>query len=822
MLGLNFAIRITNQLKNFSMLRHAITIAYRNALKHLNYTIINVLGLALGISSFIFIAIYVSDEMKYDKFHENADQIYRMNRLYNSNDINEDACTCSFPLAPAIQTDYPDMVKNTVRFFDLQRGKILFENRENPDQIIKFNEEWFYMADSTVFDVFTFPFVAGDPETALDRPNTMVITESTAKRYFGDEPALGKSLWAEEQAPVEITGVIKDLPDQSHFNIDILVSMATFREIVGGTLPQTWIWNPCWTYIQLNDNVSPESLEANLDQFYLNHYPDFQNQDVKLYLQPLTDIHLHSNHEYEMHPNGSMLYVKILSAIAIFVLILACVNFMNLATASSAGRAGEVGLKKVYGAGRSNLTFQFMGEAIFYTFLAFIISVITVEILLNTFNNFTGKNIPQGIFLNPANILIGLGLVLVVGFFSGSYPAFFMSKLDSKRLKESFSKGAKAGLARKGLVVFQFSISIALIIATFTIFYQLKFMRNAELGFDQKGVIIVPTTFQIIQQYDAFTNELKQHSEINYVTGMEDVLGVNHNTRPFVVEGLDPNTAYYFPAFIVRYDFVETFGIDVVAGRSFSTDFPSDTLTGIMINETMVKNMGWTNENAIGKKVVSDGDERVIGVFKDFNALSLRKPIGNFLLDMMPPRRGGGGLTRYLAIKVNSDNYPELIKFIQSKWEEFAPSRPFEYFFLEDKLDQQYRDETKFSKISLILTLLAIIIASLGLVGLTSFLIERKTKEISIRKVHGAPLSAINRLLNKEFMSLILLAFLISWPVAFYGTKDWLESFSKHIPIQWQLFILSGVITLILAFLIIIVHAIRAYSINPADTLKYE
>jgi len=804
------------------MFKHAIIVAYRNALKHLNYTVINVLGLALGITSFIFIALYVTDELKYDQYHENAENIYRMNRLYNSNDIDEDAATCSFPLATAIQTDYPDMVKNTVRFFNMQRGKALFENRENEDQIIKFNEEWFYMVDSTVFDVFTFPFVEGDPETALDRPNTIVITESTARRYFGNESALGRTLFAEEQAPVEITGVIKDLPSQSHFRIDILISMATFRDMVGGTLPQTWIWNPCWTYIELYDNIEPEALEANMDQFYLNHYPNFQDQDITLYLQKLTDIHLFSDHEYEMHPNGSMLYIQILSAIAIFVLILACINFMNLATASSSERAGEVGLKKIFGAGRSNLISQFMGEAVFYTFIALLISVITVEILMNSFNNFTGKDIPQGVFMDPVNILLGIGLVLIIGFFAGSYPSFFMSRLDSRRLKESFSTGARKGLARKGLVVFQFSISIALIITTFTIFNQLNFMRKAKLGFEKEGVIVVPTVFQVIRQYEAFSDELKKHNDIEYVTGMEDILGVAHNTRPFVVEGLDPNTAYYFPAFMVRHEFVETFGIDVVAGRSFSRDFPADTMHGIMINETMARNMGWSNEDAIGKKVTSDGDERVIGVFRDFNALSLHKPVGNFLLDMVGNPRGANGLTRYIAIKTNSDNYKQTVKYIQSVWEAFAPTRPFEYFFLSDKLDQQYRDEAKFSKISLMLTILAIVIACLGLIGLTSFLIERKTKEISIRKVHGAPLGAINRVLNKEFMILIGLAFLISWPVAFYGTKDWLESFSKHIPIQWHLFILSGVITVVIAFLIIVFHAVRAFRINPAETLKCE
>ncbi|RLD25459.1 MAG: hypothetical protein DRI70_07095, partial [Bacteroidetes bacterium] len=627
------------------MFRHFITISVRNILKHLNYSIINILGLSLGITSFLFILIYITDELKYDRFHEGYEQIYRMNRLYNSNDINENAASNSFPFGPALAEDYPDMVKSVVRFFDFQVSQMLFENREDSLDIIRFNEEWFYLADSNVFEVFTFPLIEGDPESVLDRPNTLVLSETTAKKYFGDESPIGKSLTIEEQGIMEITGIMKDLPKQSHFKIDLIGSMSTFRQQAGGQLPGGWIWNPCWTYVQLHDQIEPEQLEARMPDFYLAHYPEFQDQDITLYLQALKDIHLHSHHEYEMHPNGNISYIRILAVIALFVLLLACINFMNLATASSAGRGKEIGMKKVIGARRRQLTFQFLGEAIILTTIALLVAAIAIEILLPLFNNFTGKEIDRGIVIQPWSLLGGLGLILIVGLLSGSYPALYLSSLDTSHLKGALSTGSSSGFARKILVVVQFLISIALIIGTISAYSQLNYMRKADLGFSRDQVILLPAKFNLARQFEAFSGELLNHSDITYVTGMEDVLGVNHNTRPMVIEGMFDDQQFWYPAFLVRYDFIEAFDIEVVEGRGFSRDFPSDTSEAIMINESMVKHLGWDNQEAIGKVIRSDGNERVIGVFSDFNALSLHKPVSNFVLDIMGNANGRAFLT---------------------------------------------------------------------------------------------------------------------------------------------------------------------------------
>ena len=804
------------------MLRHLLTIAIRNILKHFNYSILNILGLAIGISSFLFILIYVTDELKYDRFHENHENIYRMNRLYDSNDINEDAATMSFPFGPALADDYPDMVKSMVRFFDFQVSEMLFENLEDTTNVLKFNEEWFYLADSNVFQMFTFPLLEGDPATVLNRPNTIVLSESTAKKYFGDTPAIGKSLRMEEQIVFEVSGIMKDLPEQSHFKIDMLASLSSFRALQRGQFPQTWIWNPCWTYVELYDNITQEQLEAQLADFHLRQYADFKDQKITLYMQPLADIHLQSHHEYEMHPNGKLSYIKILSIIGIFVLILACINFMNLATASSSGRGKEIGMKKVAGARRAQLRTQFLGESMIITFLALLLAAIMVEVLLPLFNNFTGKSIDTGIVIHPGSLAIGLLLLLVVGLLSGSYPAFFLSRLDTSHLKGALATGAGKGMARKVLVVVQFLISVALIIGTISAFSQLNFLRKADLGFDRDQVILLPTKFNTALHFERLSEELKKHNQVISVSGMEDILGANHNTRSVVVEGMFDDQAFWYPAFLVRYDFIETFNIQVVQGRSFSRDFPSDTSEAIMINESMVKHLGWTNEEAIGKAVRMDGNERVIGVFSDFNALSLHKPADNFILDMLENPFGAAALTRYMAVKVNTDNYTEVLAYIQNIWEEIAPTRPFEYSFLDEELNALYKDESSFSNLSIILTILAIVIACLGIIGLTSFMVERKTKEISVRRVHGATVAHVNTLLSREFLWLILIANLISWPLAYMVIKKWLENFSKHIDMQWYLFLVSALVTIFITIMITSIHAYRASRMNPADTLKCE
>lgn len=805
------------------MIKHILTIALRNILKYWNYSIINISGLAIGLASFMFIVLYISDELSYDKFNENADRIYRVNRFYNANNANEDAATCPFPLAATLETAYPDLVEKTVMFFNGLRPKWFFDYTNSKKEVIKFNESNFYFVDSTVFEVFTFPFVQGDPKTALARPGTIVLTESTAKRYFGDEPALGKTIRIEEFTTFEVTGVIKDIPSQSHFRIDMMASMSTFIQFNGGRsrFNPGWIGNPYWTYVLLKPGINPEMLDQKFPDFYKTYYTEIKNQDVNHYLQSLKDIHLKSHHMYEMHQNSDVLYVYILSIIAGIVLLLACINFMNLVTASSAGRAKEIGVKKVFGSDRKGLAMQFLGEAIIQSVFAMLIALILVELLLPSLNNFTGKQILSSFLFQPKLLSFTIILSFVVGLFAGIYPAIILSSFQPlKVLKGTLKNGSKSASARRFLVVFQFTISIGLIIGAFVVFAQLNFMRNAKIGFKKDQIITFENARQIFGNYETFKLELKESKDIVSVTGMEDVLGVNHNTRAYQIEGLNLNEDYYVPAFMVDWDFIQTFDFQIIAGRAFSRDFPSDTVNAVVINETMVKKMGWTLESAIGKRVKSqNGDERVIGVVKDFNAMSLRSPLNNFIIDMF---RRPQVFSRVTAVRINSDNYSDAIKFIESKWNKFAPTRPFEYHILEQQIGNQYNDEEKFGKFTVMLSILAIIIASMGLVGLTSFLAEQRTKEIGIRRVLGASTGSIIKMMSNEFIILLTISNLISWPITYFVTTNWLNNYSRHIGTKWELYILSGLITLFVALVIIGVRAYRTSHMNPVKTLKYE
>jgi len=804
------------------MFKHNLVIAIRNILKYWNYSIINIGGLAIGLASFIFIILYIDDELNYDKYHENVESIYRVNRLYNSNDVDEDAATLSFPAGPTLVLDYPNIVKTQVRFFNNLQTQWFFDYQKTEDEVIRYNEPRFMLADSTVFDVFTFPFIEGDPETALDNPGTIVVTKSTAEKYFGDESAIGKVLRVEEGINFEITGVIEDLPTQSHFKIDILGSLNTFRQFNrNGQFPQTWIWNPCWTYVQLHDGINPDLLDERFPEFYQNHYNDLRDADVTLYLQSLTDIHLKSHHVYEMRPNSNMVYVYILSIVAAIILILACINFMNLATASSAGRAKEIGIKKVFGSQKKSLILQFLGEAVVQSFVAMLIAIIIVELLIPGYNNFTGKIITPSFLVELKILGFIVAVAFVVGLISGTYPAFILSSFKPlKVLKGALKSGAKSGTARKVLVIIQFSISISLIIGSLIVFAQLKFLRNAELGFKKDHIINIRRVGPLFNNYEAFRQELLSHKNIDFVTGAEDYLGINHNTRDYEVEGLTPGQRFYIPTFLVDWDFIETFDIKVVEGRAFSRDFPSDTVNAVMINETMAKDLGWSNEEAIGKKITSrDGDERVIGVYKDFNAMSLHRSVNKFILDMF---RRPDIFARVISIRFSSNNYQEVLKHIENTWSEFVPTRPFEYQFFDQQLDDLYKDELRFGRFSVMLTILAIIIASMGLVGLTSFLAEQRTKEIGIRRALGSSAGAIIGLMAKEFLWLLLVANAISWPITYYFTTNWLESYSKHISINWGIYILSGVLTLVIAMTIITYRAYRTAMLNPAQTLRYE
>ena len=797
-------------------------IAFRTIWKRKFYSFINILGLSIGIASLIFISFYIYDELSYDRSFKSFDKIYRVCRMFYTRGYNENSATCSFPLAPDLQEEYPELIEQTVRLFNFQVPVIYMGCKGKDSTITGYNEDKMYFVDTNILDLFSFELVKGIKDSVFQNEQSLIITESTANRYFGDEDPLGKKLWIEEQLELTVTGVIKDLPAQSHLHIDMLASMKCVEAMYGGQIPETWIWNPCWTYIMLKDTVRPELLVQKFPEFYKTHYFDFQDEEIRLFLQPLTDIHLNSHLDYEMGQNGYISHIYILFAVGLFVIIIASINFINLTTAISAGRAREVGVKKVIGVFRDQLIVQFLIESVLMTLIALIVAVALVEIVLPYFNSFTGKLFTPDILIHPLFWVIIFMFCLLLGIVSGIYPAFYLSGFKPIRvLKGRISLGVKSGLSRKLLVTIQYAISIALIISSIFVMLQVNFIHTINLGFNKQEVIVVPTNRKILKEYDEFKTKLMNDSSVIALTGMDDILGVSHNTWGFKVQGLDEKI-YFYPALMVRSDFVKTFDLELVEGNDFSPIYKPSNENEVILNESMVKSLGWTNKNAIGRKVECSGNGVVIGVVKDFNALSLHKPAGDFVLCHMAHPVLSANFTRYIAIRLNSDNLETSMNNVKSEWAKLADNRPFDYSYLDRDIYKMYTNEDKFRSFSILLTLITIFLANLGTFALTSFLTEQKTKELGMRKVMGASIRSTISLFSREIIWVIFASSLLGWPLAYIITKKWLNNFAYTIGINWWIYPIAVISSLIIALLTVWVQVYHSAVSSPVKTLRYE
>lgn len=603
--------------------------------------------------------------------------------------------------------------------------------------------------------------------------------------------------------------------------------MSSLRQAFRGSLPQTWVWNPCWTYILLADGVEPAQLEANFPAFINNFYYDAQRESIVMYLQNLKDIHLHSRLDYEIRPNSNYTYIVVLSVIAVFLLLIASINFMNLATATAGTRAREIGIRKVTGADRFKLITQFLGESLVLTLISFILSLLLIEIMLPYFNELTSKQIRFDYLLNPSSIAYLAGLWLVLGLMSGFYPALLLSSFKPITiLRGSPVNASRSGVARKILVVFQFTISIGLIISTVMIFRQVNYLRHADLGFNPNDVVMVRINqTKVARDFETFRNEILKNPEIVNVTALDDIIGESHNTHEFWFEGMKPGEWRFFPALVVRYDFIETFGVELVAGRDYNRDNKTDPEKALLVNEALVKHMGWSsNEEALGKKFRSlSGDENIVGVFRNFQPTSFREPVGPFVLNMKEKPGEINFFMKYAAVKTTGKANKEVISYLESKWGEFEKDKPFDYFMLEDELTRLYADEKNLGNLAMTVTALILFVAAMGLFGLASFMAEKRTKEIGIRKVMGASVLNILLLLQKEFTWLIVIAMLIAWPVSYYLVDSlFLQQFAIQVPFSLWVFILSGLFALVISLLIISYRAVKTSLINPVETLKYE
>lgn len=803
------------------MLKNYLLFTIRNLLKHKTHAIINIIGLAIGIASFLIIYLYISDELSYDRYHSQSENIYRLVNVYDFDGVGENSASSPFPVAFTLMHDNPAMIKNVVRIFNFQAPRSFVEYNEN-----KFNEKHFFFADSTFFDIFDYEFIAGNPETALDEMNLVVITESTAKRYFGNQNPIGENIRFETNLNLQVSGVIKDVPEQSHLKFDFIGSMSSLRALYRGKLPQTWVWNPCWTYILLNDNVDPKTLEAEFPGYIQKYFFDAEKENISLYLQPLHDIHLKSDLDYEISANNDISSIYILSVIAIFLLVIAIINYMNLATATSSGRAKEIGIKKINGAYQQQLIIQFIGESILLTYFALTIAVILIEILLPGFNDFTGKFIMFSDLIEWQNIILVLGLGIIIGTVSGIYPALYLASFQPLEvLKSAKTKGTKSGTARKILVVLQFTISISFIIGTIVIRDQLNFMKSADLGFEKEDILVIPINrTPIANTYESFKKELLQSPDILSVSVMDDIFGMAHNTHEFRPEGFPEDKWQFYPAMVVHYDFIQTFGMQIVAGRDYNEANKTDPVNGILINEAMVKHMGWQDpQDALGKKFRSlQGEERIIGVFKDFHQKSLHESTSPFILNMKETPGAIKWFLKYMTVKVKAGNQKKALLYIENLWNETAPDRPFEYTFLDQELADMYKEEDNLSRLSFIFTLIIIFIASLGLLGLSSFIAEQRTKEIGIRKVLGASTFSIIISLTSEFFKLVIVSSIIAWFIAWWIMSYWLNYFSYQTKLSWIVFILSALFAMLVAILISSIRAWIASHTNPVTTLKHQ
>ncbi len=803
------------------MLQNYVKITLRSLRKHLGYSLVNVVGLGLGIACCMLILLYVQDERSYDRFHENADRLYRVVEYIGSEGGGEHSASAPIPVGKALRENFPHLVDHAVRFFNFQAPTLALAYGNDR----KFNEPRLFFTDPAVFEAFSFELLRGNPQTALLEPNTMVLTEAMARKYFGDEDPIGKVLRFEEEHPLTVTGVLAEMPHNAHFRFDFLASFASLEQLLPEGLRESWYWNPAWTYVLLPEGASPQALATQFPAFVEANFPDVIRTDVELQLQPLTRIHLHSHLDYEIEPNSSMANIYIFSAIALLVLLIACINFMNLSTARSAKRAREVGIRKALGARRRQLVRQFLVEAVLLTFLAVLLGLALVILSLPVFNAFTEK----AISLDLLNGSVWLGLTAValgVGLLAGIYPAFVLSAFQPVRVLKSsiFTEGRSWGL-RKVLVVAQFSLSIALIAGTIIAYHQLRHLLSADVGFEREQVVMLPVIRSpLAPNYETFKDELLERSGVTSVTALEEVLGAKHQTGNYQWESMTESRL--FARLFVRHDFTRTFDVDVVAGRDYDEEIETDQREALIINEAMARQMGWAPDEAVGKRFYGGGDGeprgRIVGVVEDFHFTSLHQPVQPLVLALNTSPGAFNLFIKYVAVRLAPDDVPGALAHVEQVWQRFVPNRPFDYFFLDERLDRLYKTEADMGRIAGAFALFALLVAGLGLFGLASYMAEQRTREIGVRKVMGASVNSILYLMTREFLQLVLIAFVIAVPLAYLAADRWLDGFAYSIDIAWWVFLLAGAAALGVALLTVSFQSVRAALVDPVKALRYE
>lgn len=805
---------------NFGMYKNYLSVAWRNLLKKKGYSSINIFGLALGIACCMLIFMYVSYERSFDDYHANGDRIYRVihGNRNNANATESYWVWGNAPIGQALRDNFPEIEK-VIQFSG--RADILLANGE-----ISHQEEGVFFMDSTAFDVFSWKLLKGNPKTALAAPFSVVLTESTARKYFGDEDPLGKSLTGSEAAGRSnageylVTGVMEDVPANSHFRFHALMSMSTFRK----SRPEVftaWGYVDFYTYFLVNDQFDRTTFESKIPEFLKRQADDPQSQ-YHIVVEPLKEMYLGTVAQRQPGETGSIANLYIFSVIGLFVLAIAIINFMNLSTARSMERSKEVGIRKSIGAQRRNLVFQFLGESFLIVGLSMIVAIGIVLVALPAMNDITGRLLEIHHFITARNAAVLLAATLVIGTVAGSYPSFVLSSFDPVKVLKGIDRSGKTGVTlRRALVIFQFSLSIALIAGTIVVSFQMDHILNKELGFDKEHMMILD------YNYDGRVNDLREVLKTE-IEALPDVLSVafsrsvpgsyfpNAYTEIITPEGELKGMAQ--PIFQVGVDFINHYDLELVAGRSYSRDHPSDTIGGLVINEATARQYGYANpRDIVGKKYKQWGREgEIIGVVKDFNFISLHRNIEPLTLPYEPYA------CRYVSLKIRSQDMAGTIAAVRKIWTDLAPHRPFLYSFLDDSFDRQYQKDFKFRTLFTVFSSLAIFIACLGLLGLATFTAELRTKEIGIRKVLGASANSIVGLLSKDFVVLIFVAIVVATPAAWFAMNRWLEGFAYRVEIQLWIFLLAGLAATVIAALTISFHALKAAHKNPVMSLRSE
>lgn len=796
------------------MIKNYFLIAIRNLKKYKGYSLINILGLSIGIACCVIIMLYVRNEISFDEYHEKADRIYRIeySERFGENEIYNVRTPAHW--GPALKNDYP-AIENFVRLKPPRsRWMVKYEDR-------LFFEKGFVFADSTIFSVFDFELVRGNPKDVLEAPNTVVLTEEMAQKYFGSEDPIGKTILLDNKHIITVTGIMKQIPRNSHFDFDFLASFSTLYsdpQIFGGLAYLAM--SSQYTYLLLTKNSSSSDLESALPGFVEKYLRDELSPDeqMKIELQPLTDIHLHSHRDYEFQTNGDISYVYTFSTIAFIILLIASINFMNLTTARSANRAKEVGMRKVVGARREQLIRQFIGESALLALISLAIACLFVRLSLPYFNQLSERYLSFDLFNEPFLIFGLIAITAFVGILAGSYPALYLSGFKPvKVLKGVLSKGAKGVVIGRVLVVIQFTVSVVLIIGTIAVFNQLSFMQNQSLGFNKEHVVVIPLPDPAVRnRFDALESLLSEYTGVLNVAASSSLPGGLYNSRPIVTEGMSSEDGIIFNVNSVSEDYFETLHIDFVAGRTFSPDAHQNTNRTVILNETAVKKLNW--EDPIGEILALRPQfrPRVIGVVKDFHFRSMHQPIEPL---MFFPRLND---MIFLSIRVRPDNLDQTINQIEAAWRNINPEHVFEYSFLDQDYDNAYKAEKQFGEIFGLFAGLAIFVACLGLYGIATYAAEQRTKEIGIRKVLGASNSTIVKLLNQEFIKLVIVANLAAWPIAYYLIGIWLGDFAYKSYPGIEVYIGAALVSVFVAGITVARQSIKAANIQPVNALKYE